>query len=786
MTEPMRTTEGRRSSMLCLGLPEWRIPEEHPLRVVNALVAEVLEEMAPALSVPVQVAISPERLLKSMLLMALYSVRSERLFCEMLHYNLLFRWFLDMSVGEVGFDPAGFADDCERLLQGGAARPCFRAIVERARDAGLLSQDSFSVDPTLIERWGGPQPLRPTEAPPARPRDNAIELAEDRVVDIDAVGRTRVYELYRMRKRPDGSEPAAPPAGSTPAGDRTTLAPGGGVAPEHVLAAARYLLEHSMELLRMSDSADIMRAIDAIPEAQRSAELRIARARVWTDMLALNTAYDELGRLVAEGAQPERDRDLLLAEVANRTGHFDVAALAVHRVLDDPQASATERVRAATSYTLLLTYIGRGDEARRMNKRTAAEALLQEHAALLAAYRAFSHWVDERDNEAADCLAYARALFDQRIRADRGSFLGAVVFACVLGRLGEMEQAERLHRLVDSLAAPDTTPLLRTEAQAARALTRSEAGERIAALSELQACAAAMMHSGYVVGALGLNAWIGRILLTLGRRDEGLQLLAETEADARRIGAFGLVHLVERSRRHDPLVQLVRPPAPPRSELKRGEVARDRALRALRAAAAGDPQPARFLDGTPALVDHALDRAMARLARAIAAQLHGCVAEARVELAAAKAEAARGNVDAELLPLLARALGQYRVVTPASQRLEVEVPSDLDQQYAIVIDGRAQEVRAGGQAISVRRRPVLRRLLFALAGCPGRALPKEALVPLVWDAEYNPLRHDGPIKSNVNELRRLIAPLRLAIEFDRGYRLDLRDSFIFVEPFTVF
>jgi transposase/tetratricopeptide (TPR) repeat protein len=741
-------------------LPESRVPKEHPLRPVRALVERVIAEHALALGAVLPTTISSERLVKSMVLMVLHSIRSDRLFCEMLDYNLLFRWFLGLSMVEEAFDPDTFVDSRERLLAREAARRCLRTVVERANASGLLRHEHFSVDLLLVERWATARPPGPAKGklvglPAARPAEEGERTPE--VPDVDPMRRARsVCDHLIATFRPDD--------------------------------AARYLSEHAPALLRIGDPAELLRVVESIPVEHRSTELRIARARICAHALDLTGAYDELERLVAEGAEPRRDIDLLLAGLALRTARFDAGAAALQRVLDDPGSSANQRV-AAASYTLLLTFVGRGDEARRLSERMITQARTQEHAALLAVYRAFSHWLDERDGDAADCLPYARSLLDQGALTDVASLLGAALFGCVLGRRGELDEAERLHRMVDSLLAVQANPLVSIDAQAARAFTRLEAGERHAAMGELRACAAAMAHSGYVIGALGLNAWIGRILLTLGRRREALHLLDEVEASARRLGAFGLVQLVERSRGHDPLIQLARPPAPPPSELKRGEVARDRALRALRAAAAGDAQPARFLDDAPGLEDkgYALDRAIGRLARAIAAQLHGGAAEATAELARATGEAARGNVDAELLPELARALGSFRVVTLTDQRLVSDAPSDADlERYGIVLDGRSQELRAGQQTISVKRRPVLRRLLFALAGCPGKTLTKEVLVPLVWDGEYNPLRHDGPIKSNVNELRRLIMPFRLTIEFDRGYRLDPGDSFLFIEPFALF
>ncbi len=97
--------------------------------------------------------IPPERLLKSMLLMALYTVRSERQFCEQLDYNLLFRWFLDMDMVEESFVPTVFTKNRDRLIAHDVAGEFLRAVVAQARSAKLMSSEHFTVDGTLIESW---------------------------------------------------------------------------------------------------------------------------------------------------------------------------------------------------------------------------------------------------------------------------------------------------------------------------------------------------------------------------------------------------------------------------------------------------------------------------------------------------------------------------------------------------------------------------------------------------------------------------------------------------------
>ncbi|HEX3584326.1 MAG TPA: IS5 family transposase [Thermoanaerobaculia bacterium] len=153
----MRGTDTKQSSMLCLVSPESRVPESHPLRAIKKLADEALARLSPVFdamySSEGRPSIPPERLLKSMLLMALYTVRSERLFCEQLDYNLLFRWFLDMDMVEDSFVATVFTKNRDRLIAHDVAHEFLLAVVAKARAAKLMSNDHFTVDGTLIESW---------------------------------------------------------------------------------------------------------------------------------------------------------------------------------------------------------------------------------------------------------------------------------------------------------------------------------------------------------------------------------------------------------------------------------------------------------------------------------------------------------------------------------------------------------------------------------------------------------------------------------------------------------
>ena len=135
--------------------PEHRIPRDHPLRAIRALATEVLEDMSREFdrlyAKTGRPSIPPERLLRALLLQIFYSVRSETLLMEQLNYNLLFRWFVGLAMDDPVWDPTVFTKNRDRLLNGDVARSFFQRVLERAR--GLMSDEHFTVDGTLIEAW---------------------------------------------------------------------------------------------------------------------------------------------------------------------------------------------------------------------------------------------------------------------------------------------------------------------------------------------------------------------------------------------------------------------------------------------------------------------------------------------------------------------------------------------------------------------------------------------------------------------------------------------------------
>jgi transposase len=172
----MRGQDSRQGCMVVLMNPEDRVPKDHPLRRVRVLVDEALTDLSPVFdemySHTGRPSIPPERLLASTLLMALYSIRSERMFCEQLEYNLLFRWFLRMDMEEPAFDHSVFSANRARLLEHDVAGEFFRRVVLLARKQKLTSDEHFTADGTLIEAWASmksfrPKGERPGDRPPA-------------------------------------------------------------------------------------------------------------------------------------------------------------------------------------------------------------------------------------------------------------------------------------------------------------------------------------------------------------------------------------------------------------------------------------------------------------------------------------------------------------------------------------------------------------------------------------------------------------------------------------------
>jgi len=160
----MRGRQEMQVTMLSAITAEELVPADHPIRQIKPIVDKVLQQLSPTFtkmySETGRPSIPPEHLLKACLLIALYSVRSERQFCERLQYDLLFKWFLDLNIMDPAFDASTFSKNKERLLEHNVAKDLLTEVLEEARRRRLLSEDHFTVDGTLLEAWASLKSFR--------------------------------------------------------------------------------------------------------------------------------------------------------------------------------------------------------------------------------------------------------------------------------------------------------------------------------------------------------------------------------------------------------------------------------------------------------------------------------------------------------------------------------------------------------------------------------------------------------------------------------------------------
>ena len=169
----MRGADSEQSAMFSYISAERRVPKDHPLRAIRAMADVALKQLSAGFDAIYassgRPSIAPERLLRALLLQMLYTVRSERLLMEQLDYNFLFRWFVGLSIDDPVWDVTVFTKNRDRLLKGKVAEAFFGAVLAQARQRGLLSDEHFTVDGTLIEAWAGQKSFKRKDGSSAGP-----------------------------------------------------------------------------------------------------------------------------------------------------------------------------------------------------------------------------------------------------------------------------------------------------------------------------------------------------------------------------------------------------------------------------------------------------------------------------------------------------------------------------------------------------------------------------------------------------------------------------------------
>ena len=183
----MRGTDSRRDGLFSYVRADSRVPKDHPLRAIRRVTDAALGSLSPQFDALYckegRPSIAPEKLLRALLLQAFYTVRSERQLMEQLDYNLLFRWFVGLSVDDPVWDATVFSKNRDRLLEGEIAAAFLDAVVNLPEVRALLSKEHFSVDGTLIQAWASMKSFRRKDGndqPPGPGRNGERDFHRDK------------------------------------------------------------------------------------------------------------------------------------------------------------------------------------------------------------------------------------------------------------------------------------------------------------------------------------------------------------------------------------------------------------------------------------------------------------------------------------------------------------------------------------------------------------------------------------------------------------------------------
>lgn len=198
----MRGTPEIQNTLFSYVSQEDRIPENHPLRSLRKMFDPLLQEMSKQFramySENGRPSIPPEYLLRATLLQIMYSIRSERLLMEQLNYNLLFRWFVGLSMDSNVWDHSVFSKNRERLLEADIAKHVLARVVEMARSHSLLSDEHFTVDGTLVEAWASHKSFQKKDCPSSSDKSDSGSNPS-----VDFRGEKRTNDTHQSTTDPE-------------------------------------------------------------------------------------------------------------------------------------------------------------------------------------------------------------------------------------------------------------------------------------------------------------------------------------------------------------------------------------------------------------------------------------------------------------------------------------------------------------------------------------------------------------------------------------------------------
>ena len=199
----MRGSDQQQHRMFSYISPEQRVPQDHPLRPIREMVNTALAELSPLFeeiySHTGRPSIPPEQLLRALLIQILYSIRSERLLVEQLDYNLLFRWFVGLSMDDSVWNHSVYSKNRDRLLDSDVAAAFFQSVYTQAEASALLSDEHFTVDGTLIEAWASLKSFRPKDSDSSKPP----ESGSGRNPEVNFRGQKRKNDTHASSTDPE-------------------------------------------------------------------------------------------------------------------------------------------------------------------------------------------------------------------------------------------------------------------------------------------------------------------------------------------------------------------------------------------------------------------------------------------------------------------------------------------------------------------------------------------------------------------------------------------------------
>ncbi len=318
----MRGTTDRQVTMLSTVTSDSLIPLDHPIRRIKPVVEAVLAELGPEFEAMYAAtgrqSVPPEQLLKATVLMALYSIRSERQFCERLRYDLLFKYFLDLNVDAEGFDHSTFSKNRERLLEHEIADRFFAAVVRQAQLRRYISGEHFSVDGTLLEAWASHKSFRPKgdagRGGPPGPGRNA---------EVDYHGERRSNETHQSTTDPEAR----------------LARKGNGVAAKlsyagHLLMENRSALIADMELSQATGFAERATALVLLGRLPKRGRRRTVGGDKGFDTKDFTAGCRELGVTPHVAQNTTNRRSAIDGRTTRHAGH--VTSLRIRKRIEEP------------------------------------------------------------------------------------------------------------------------------------------------------------------------------------------------------------------------------------------------------------------------------------------------------------------------------------------------------------------------------------------------------------------------------------------------------------------